>query len=54
MPMQKRLFQPVRMGPREARNRLIFGSHATNFAQENLLSGKHAEYYAARAEGGAA
>jgi mycofactocin system FadH/OYE family oxidoreductase 2 len=53
MPMQKRLFQPIHIGPREARNRIIFGSHTTNFARKNLLSEKHAEYYAARAEGGA-
>jgi mycofactocin system FadH/OYE family oxidoreductase 2 len=51
--MQNRLFQPVQIGPREARNRLIFGSHTTNFARKNLLSEKHAQYYAARAQGGA-
>ncbi|HLI06816.1 MAG TPA: FAD-dependent oxidoreductase [Ktedonobacteraceae bacterium] len=53
MPMQNKLFQPVQIGPREARNRLIFGSHTTNFACKNLLSEKHAQYYAARARGGA-
>jgi mycofactocin system FadH/OYE family oxidoreductase 2 len=41
------------MGQREARNRIIFGSHTTNFARHNLLSSLHADYYAARAEGGA-
>ncbi len=50
---QSLLFQPLSLGPREARNRIIFGSHATNFAHNNLLSQKHADYYAARAEGGA-
>src|SRR5579862_3731794 len=53
MPMQNRLFQPIQIGPREARNRIIFGSHTTNFAHKNLLSEKHTQYYAARAQGGA-
>src|ERR1700680_743025 len=51
--MQNKLFQPLTIGPREARNRIIFGSHTTNFARHNLLSEQHANYYAARAAGGA-
>ena len=35
------------------RNRIIFGSHTTNFATHNLLSERHADYYATRAAGGA-
>jgi len=50
---QSMLFQPLQLGPREARNRIIFGSHTTNFAHNNLLSQQHTDYYAARAEGGA-
>ncbi len=50
---QSLLFRPLSLGPREARNRIIFGSHTTNFARNNLLSQQHADYYAARAEGGA-
>jgi mycofactocin system FadH/OYE family oxidoreductase 2 len=50
---QNKLFQPLAIGPREARNRIIFGSHTTNFARQNLLSEQHADYYAARAAGGA-
>ncbi len=50
---QSLLFQPLTLGPREARNRIIFGSHTTNFARNNLLSQQHTDYYAARAEGGA-
>ena len=48
-----RLFQPLMVGPRETRNRIVFGSHTTNLARHNLLSRLHADYYAARAEGGA-
>lgn len=48
-----RLFQPLAIGPREARNRIIFGSHTTNLARHNVLSQQHTDYYAARAEGGA-
>src|SRR5260370_41996153 len=48
-----RLFQPLMVGPRETRNRIVFGSHTTNLAGHNLLSRLHADYYAPRAEGGA-
>src|ERR1700730_18024261 len=51
--MPAKLFQPLIIGPREAKNRIIFGSHTTNFARHNLLSEQHADYYAARAAGGA-
>jgi len=51
--MHSTLFQPLRIGPRESQNRILFGSHTTNFAHHNLLSQQHADYYAARAEGGA-
>ncbi len=51
--MQNTLFQPLKIGPKLARNRLIFGSHTTNYARHHLLSERHADYYAARAEGGA-
>nr|HET6901711.1 FAD-dependent oxidoreductase [Ktedonobacteraceae bacterium] len=51
--MQNRLFQPLKIGPKLASNRIIFGSHTTNYARHNLLSERHADYYAARAEGGA-
>jgi mycofactocin system FadH/OYE family oxidoreductase 2 len=48
-----KLFQSLKIGPRETRNRILFGSHTTNFARHNLLSQQYADYYAARAEGGA-
>src|SRR5579859_907523 len=51
--MPDKLFQPLTIGPREARNRIIFGSHTTNFARHNMLSDQHADYYAARTAGGA-
>ena len=50
---QSLLFQPLSLGSREARNRIIFGSHTTNFARNNLLSQQHTDYYEARAQGGA-
>jgi 2,4-dienoyl-CoA reductase-like NADH-dependent reductase (Old Yellow Enzyme family)/thioredoxin reductase len=51
--MHSRLFQPLEIGPCETRNRILFGSHTTNLAHHNLLSQQHADYYAARAGGGA-
>src|SRR6059058_5425393 len=50
--MYDRLFTPLTIGSREARNRILFGSHATNLARHNLLSSQHGDYYATRAEGG--
>ncbi|MEO8955592.1 MAG: FAD-dependent oxidoreductase [Ktedonobacteraceae bacterium] len=49
--MLNTLFQPLKIGPKLAKNRIIFGSHTTNYARHNLLSERHADYYAARAEG---
>ncbi|MDQ2906202.1 MAG: FAD-dependent oxidoreductase [Ktedonobacteraceae bacterium] len=51
--MQQKLFQPLTIGPCEARNRIVFGSHTTNYARHNQLSEQHGDYYAARAAGGA-
>src|SRR5579875_198417 len=51
--MQNKLFQPLAIGPCDVRNRIMFGSHTTNFARHHLLSQHHADYYAARAGGGA-
>jgi len=51
--MYSRLFQSLKIGPCETRSRILFGSHTTNLARHNLLSQQHADYYAARAEGGA-
>ncbi|HZO72564.1 MAG TPA: FAD-dependent oxidoreductase [Ktedonobacteraceae bacterium] len=51
--MYDRLFLPLRIGPRETGNRIIFGSHTTNLARHNQLSWQHQNYYASRAAGGA-
>ncbi|WP_027947159.1 mycofactocin system FadH/OYE family oxidoreductase 2 [Amycolatopsis taiwanensis] len=47
------LFSPLRVGPVVVRNRIVFSAHLTNYAAEGLPSEQHAEYYAARAAGGA-
>ncbi|WP_236788570.1 mycofactocin system FadH/OYE family oxidoreductase 2 [Amycolatopsis sp. GM8] len=47
------LFSPLRVGPLVVRNRIVFSAHLTNYAQDGLPSEQHAEYYAARAAGGA-
>lgn len=47
------LFDKLRVGPVELPNRIVFGSHPTNFAKHNLLTGQHLAYYEARAKGGA-
>ncbi|WP_431874499.1 mycofactocin system FadH/OYE family oxidoreductase 2 [Amycolatopsis sacchari] len=47
------LFSPLRLGPLVVRNRIVFSAHLTNYAQDGLPTEQHAEYYAARAAGGA-
>lgn len=47
------LFSPLRIGPLTVRNRIVFSAHLTNYAHDGLPTEQHAEYYAARAAGGA-
>jgi len=44
---------PVALGSVTVRNRVVFAAHLTNFAVDGLPTERHAEYYAARAAGGA-
>lgn len=48
-----RLLDKIKIGPAELPNRIVFGSHPTNFAAGNLFSEQHAAYYRERAKGGA-
>jgi 2,4-dienoyl-CoA reductase (NADPH2) len=47
------LFSPLRVGPVVVRNRIVLSAHLTNYAEDGLPSQQHADYYAARAAGGA-
>jgi mycofactocin system FadH/OYE family oxidoreductase 2 len=47
------LFSPLRVGPVVVRNRIVCSAHLTNYAEDGLPSQQHADYYAARAAGGA-
>jgi mycofactocin system FadH/OYE family oxidoreductase 2 len=49
----EKLFAPLAIGTKNAPNRIVFASHLTNFGFDNVFTGKHAAYYAARAKGGA-
>ncbi|GLZ55111.1 FAD-dependent oxidoreductase [Actinomycetospora sp. NBRC 106378] len=46
------LGEPIRVGTRTVRNRIVFPAHLTNAAVQNRPSAQHAAYYAARAAGG--
>jgi 2,4-dienoyl-CoA reductase (NADPH2) len=46
------LWSPLRLGPVEVRNRIVFSAHLTNYARNGLPTDQHAAYYAARAAGG--
>ena len=48
-----RLLEPIDLGPRTARNRVVFGPHETNLARHRSVSDRHVSYYRRRAAGGA-
>lgn len=47
------LLDPIDLGPRTARNRVVFGPHETNLGRRRSISDRHVAYYRRRAEGGA-
>ncbi len=49
----ERLLEPLRLGPRTAPGRILFGPHCTNLSRANGYSARHAAYYRERAAGGA-
>jgi 2,4-dienoyl-CoA reductase-like NADH-dependent reductase (Old Yellow Enzyme family) len=50
--LYRRLFEPVRIGPRTAKNRIVSSAHATGYGQDGLLSDRYVEYHVRKAEGG--
>ncbi|HEY4269300.1 MAG TPA: FAD-dependent oxidoreductase [Galbitalea sp.] len=48
------LFEPITVGSRTLRNRIVFLPHATGLGDQGLPTDKHRAYYEARARGGAA
>jgi 2,4-dienoyl-CoA reductase (NADPH2) len=48
-----RLLDPLDLGSRRARNRIVFGPHETNLARHRAFSDRHVAYYRRRAAGGA-
>jgi 2,4-dienoyl-CoA reductase (NADPH2) len=47
------LLTPLQVGPRNARNRILFGPHETNLGRGRSFSEQHTAYYRRRAAGGA-
>lgn len=47
------LLDPLPLGPKIARNRVVFGPHETNLARRRAISDRHVAYYRRRAAGGA-
>ena len=47
------LFSPLKLGPVTVGNRIVFAAHLTNYAEGGMPTQQHADYYAARAAGGA-
>lgn len=48
------LFQPLKLGGRTLKNRIVFGAHTANMAEGGLPGERHLGYYRERALGGAA
>jgi 2,4-dienoyl-CoA reductase-like NADH-dependent reductase (Old Yellow Enzyme family) len=48
------VFRPVVMAGHTLRNRVVFGAHTTNMAEDGLPGARHIAYYEERAIGGAA
>lgn len=48
------LFSPLQLRHKTLRNRVVFGAHTTNMAQDGLPGQRHLGYYLERARGGAA
>ncbi len=46
------LLEPIVLGGRTARNRLLFGPHVTNLGVDRAISARHVAYYERRARGG--
>ena len=48
------LFQPLQLRHRQLRNRIVFGAHTANMAEQGIPGARHLGYYLERARGGAA
>jgi dimethylglycine catabolism A len=49
----RRLFEPIRIGSRAAKNRIASTAHATGYDVDGLLTRSYVEYHARKAQGGA-
>ncbi|TIL55335.1 MAG: oxidoreductase, partial [Mesorhizobium sp.] len=47
------LFSPAKLGSLTLRNRIVFGAHTANMAENGVPTERHVAYYAERALGGA-
>ena len=50
----KHLFEPLKLRHKTLRNRVVFGAHTANMAEQGLPGARHLGYYLERAKGGAA
>ncbi len=50
----KHIFNPVKLGHKTLKNRIVFGAHTTNMSVNGLPAEQHIAYYRERALGGAA
>ncbi|GAA2348915.1 FAD-dependent oxidoreductase [Dactylosporangium salmoneum] len=46
------LFSPIRIGPKQAKNRVWMTAHSTQLVKDHNFSQEHIDYYAERAKGG--
>jgi dimethylglycine catabolism A len=48
----RRLFEPITIGSRTAKNRIVSSAHATGYGEDGRLSDRYVDYHARKAEGG--
>lgn len=53
-PELDKIWQPLKIGSTEVRNRIMMTAQSASFGKDNLISDRHIEYYRERAKGGAA
>ena len=53
-PAHRHLFEPLELSHLTLRNRVVFGAHTANMAEQGLPGARHLAYYLERARGGAA
>ncbi len=53
MNQSRKILSPFGIGGKQVKNRIVFGPHRTNYAENHVPGEQHVQYYGRRAKGGA-